>query len=75
MFAWLSLIVTLAKSTPEILGVLLEIKKMYDQYIEDGQHAQAMQKFTEALSVARTTKDTTQLTALVNNIVTGQPIN
>lgn len=72
--AWLSMVFQLVKSFPAIVGALIELKKMWDQYLENEQKANAMKALEEAINVARTKKDTTQLTALVNDILAGKSV-
>lgn len=71
MLAWLSTLYAFLKAFPEIIGAVLEIKKMYDQYVSDDKRKAAMVQLTEGLKDARLTKDTTKVTALINGILAG----
>lgn len=57
------------EEAPELLGVLLSLKKMWEQYQDQDAKNKALVKMEGALDVARSTKDTSQLTALVNSIL------
>ncbi len=69
--AWLAAFYSLVKAFPEIISVVLEIKKMWDAYIDQDKRKDAMVQLTEGLKNARINKDTTQLTALINSIISG----
>jgi hypothetical protein len=71
MLAWLATIYQLLKAFPELVGAVVEIKKMWDQYITDDKRKAAMQQLTEGLRLARINKDTTQVTNLINGIIAG----
>lgn len=64
-------LLALIKSLPVIFSTMLELKAMFDQYLDSEKRAEAMKLLGDSISEARTTKDTTKLTALVNNILSG----
>jgi hypothetical protein len=68
----MSSIVGLMKSLPAILSLLLELKKLWDEYLNNEQKKDHLVKLEAAFKDARLTKDTTALTTLVNSIVTAQ---
>ena len=74
MTEWLSGIYFLIKSSPQIFAALIELKKMWDDYLLHEQKQEAMQLLGEALNAARTERDTTKLAALVNNIISSRPL-
>lgn len=69
MAAWIAAIFYLLKSAPEFLSLIMELKKLWDDHVDDDQRQLAVKKFGEAFKNARETKDTTQLTGLVNSIL------
>lgn len=74
MLEALGLLFEILKEFPEFLGALLEIKHFWEQHQDQALRDAQVLKLKEAMDAARASKDTTQLTALVNSIVTGKPI-
>ena len=64
----------LITSLPQVLAVLLELKTMWETYLDEDRRKEAMGLLGDALNAATTQKDTTQLTALVNNIIANKPL-
>ncbi len=60
---------SLIKSIPAMISLMLEIMRIIKQFVAEEQRRENLVKLEGAFSVARTSKDTTQLTALVNSII------
>ena len=59
---------------PAILSALLALKKLWDECLDVNERRDTMNKFTEALNDARTTKDPSKVVFVLNSI-TGGPGN
>jgi hypothetical protein len=69
MFAIIGEIFSLIEQTPEILAALYEIYHMWNNFLDKDQKDKVQTALQGALDDAKATKDTTKLTALVNNII------
>lgn len=71
---WLSAFYFLIKSAPQILEALVELKKLWDTYLDHDKKQEAMQMFGDSLNIARIRRDTGPLLDLVNNIIERKPL-
>ena len=68
----LSVLWSLITNFPTLVSVLIALEKEWETYKDEEDRAQKVTALKEAIANAKATKDTTQLTALVNSIITGQ---
>lgn len=59
------------KSLPEIIGFLMELKKLFDEGLHNYEKQKVMADLTLATKKARETKDTSDLESVLRNVVNG----
>lgn len=69
----LSIIWSLISNFPMLVGVIVELEQQWKTYEDESDRAKKVQALKDAIAQARVSKDTTQLKALVNSIITGEP--
>lgn len=61
--------INLLKSLPAILSFLLELKKMWDDYIPEMERRKRLNEFTSKIKKSRETKNTEELETFVRDVV------
>lgn len=61
--------IELLKSLPAIISALLEFKKIWEHYVDESDRKAKMVQLTGAMKNARETNDTTNLEAVLRDIV------
>lgn len=69
----LAVIWNLISNLPMLVGVIVELEQQWKSYENESDRAKKVQALKDAIAKAKVSKDTTQLKALVNSIITGEP--
>lgn len=75
MIEALGVIWKLFTNLPMLISIIIELDREWQSYELESQKAQKVQALKDAITQAKASRDTTQLKALVNNIVAGQHIS
>jgi hypothetical protein len=64
----------LISNFPELLGVIISLQQAWSTWKDENDRAAKIAALQTAITNAKASRDTTQLTSLINSIVTGQPL-
>lgn len=64
----------LVSNFPTLLGAIVALEQAWSTWKDEADRAQKVAALQTAITNAKASKDTTQLTALINSIVTGQSL-
>lgn len=72
MIEVLGILWKLFTNLPVLVSIIIELDREFKSYQSESDKAQKVKALKDAIAQAKATKDTTQLKALVNNILTGE---